>query len=137
MKISASKVDQFMRTAPGDARAILVYGPDGGLVRERANALARRIVDDLDDPFRVAELEPAMVKDDPARLADEAAALSMTGGRRVVRLRSAGDGQADIIASFLTEPLGDALILVEAGELPPRSKLRRAFESSKIAAALA
>ncbi len=136
MKISASKVDQFMRTAPGDAQAILVYGPDGGLVRERANALARRIVDDLDDPFRVAELEPAMLKDDPARLADEAAALSMTGGRRVVRLRSAGDGQADVIASFLADPLGDALILVEAGELPPRSRLRKAFESSKIAAAL-
>lgn len=136
MKISASKVDQFIRTPHGDVLAILVYGPDGGLVRERANALARRIVDDLDDPFRVAELEPAILKDDPARLADEAAALAMTGGRRVVRLRSAGDGQANVIESFLTDPLGDALILVEAGALPPRSKLRKAFESSKIAAAL-
>ncbi len=136
MKISASKVDQFIRSPDPDVRAILIYGPDGGLIRERSDVLARQLVDDLDDPFRVAELDPASLKDDPARFADEAAAIAMTGGRRVVRLRPAGDQQADVIATFLADPLGDALILVEAGELPPRSKLRKVFESSKIAAAL-
>lgn len=136
MKLSAGKVDAFIRSPDPAIQAMLIYGPDGGLIRERADALARRIVDDLDDPFRVAELDPAMLKDDPARLADEAAALAMTGGRRVVRLRPASDQQAAVIASFLADPLGDALILVEAGELPARSKLRKTFESSKIAAAL-
>ena len=111
---------------------MLVYGPDSGLIRERADSLARQIVDDLDDPFRVSELDPAMLKDDPARLADEAAALSMTGGRRVVRLRPTSDQQADVIASFLADPMGDALIIVEAGELQARSKLRKAIELSLI-----
>ena len=136
MKITASKIDPFIRSPDPDVRAILIYGPDGGLIRERSDVLARQIVDDLDDPFRVVELDPASLKDDPARFADEAAAIAMTGGRRVLRLRPAGDQQADVIASFLTDPLGDTLILVEAGELPPRSKLRKLFESSKIAAAL-
>ncbi len=136
MKIAASRVDQFIRSPDPDVRAILIYGPDGGLIRERSDMLARQIVDDLDDPFRVAELDPAALKDDPARFADEAAAIAMTGGRRVVRLRSAGDRQAIVIADFLSDPLGDSLILVEAGELAPRSALRKAFETSKIAAAL-
>ena len=136
MKLPASKVDEFIRSPGRDIRAMLIYGPDGGLIRERADALARQVVDDLDDPFRVSEIDGAALKEDPARLADEAAALAMTGGRRVVRLRPVSDQQADVIASFLADPMGDALILVEAGELAPRSKLRQAFEKSKIAAAL-
>ena len=136
MKFSASKVDEFIRSHDSGIRAILIYGPDGGLVRERADTLARQVVDDLDDPFRVAELNTASLKEDPATLADEAAALAMTGGRRVVRLRAAGDQQANVIASFLADPIGDSLILIESGDLPPRSKLRKAFESSRIAAAL-
>lgn len=136
MKIAVSRVDQFIRSPDPAVRAMLIYGPDGGLVRERADALARQVVDDLDDAFRVSELDTALLNKDPARLAYEAAVLAMTGGRRVVRLRPASDQQADVIASFLADPTGQALILVEAGELPPRSKLRKAFESSKIAAAL-
>ena len=136
MKFSASKVDGFMRSYDPNIRAILIYGPDGGLVRERADTLARQVVDDLDDPFRVSELSLATLREDPSRFADEAAALALTGGRRVVRLRAAGDKQAAVIAAYLSDPIGDSLILVESGELPPRSKLRKAFESSKIAAAL-
>ena len=136
MKYSASKVDGFMRSHDPDIRAILIYGPDGGLVRERADTLARQVVDDLDDPFRVSELSLATLREDPSRFADEAAALALTGGRRVVRLRAAGDKQADVIAAYLADPIGDSLILIESGELPPRSKLRKAFESSRIAAAL-
>ena len=115
---------------------MLLYGPDGGLVRERADALAGQVVDDLGDPFRVAELSPAQLKADPARLADEAAALAMTGGRRVVRLRPAGDDLGDLMAAFLADSPGEALVLVEAGELTPRSHLRKAFEAARNAAAL-
>ena len=125
-----------MRAPDPAARAVLVYGPDGGLVRERADALARHVVPDRADPFRVAELGPAQLKDDPARLADEAAALSFTGGRRVVRVREAADVQVDILIRFLDAPLGDALVIVEAGELGPRSRLRRLFEAAANAAAL-
>ena len=136
VKVSASKVDGFIRAPDPSVRAILVYGPDDGLVRERANILASQVVDDLADPFRVAELTPAHLKDDPARLADEAASLSMIGGRRVVRLRSATDKEASVLKGFLTDAPGDALVIAEAGELPPRSKLRKAFEAARNGAAL-
>lgn len=117
-------------------RAVLVFGPDGGLVRERITRLIRTVVPDQNDPFRVAELSPSILKDDPARLADEAAALSLMGGRRVVVVRDAADGATSVLQSFLTHPVGDALILFEGGDLGPRSSLRKLVEGADNAAAL-
>lgn len=136
MKISPAQADRFVASPDAELRAVLLYGPDGGLVRERADRLARSVVDDLSDPFRVAELTAANVADDPARLADEMAALSLTGGRRVVRLRDAGDGLADTLAALLDGATGDALLVIDAGELGPRSSLRKLCEASALAAAL-
>ncbi|MBI2240892.1 MAG: DNA polymerase III subunit delta [Magnetospirillum gryphiswaldense] len=137
MKLSGQKAEAFLRSPDPAARAVLVFGPDNGLVRERAVKLAKTIVPDLSDPFRVAELTPAILKDDPARLADEAAAMALTGGRRVVLVRDGGDTLTSAFQSFLGNPLGDALVVVEAGELGPRSTLRKLFEGADNAAALA
>jgi DNA polymerase-3 subunit delta len=98
--------------------------------------LTKSVCPDVADPFRVADLTPALLREDPARLADEMAALALTGGRRVVRLHDAGDGVTALLQSFLAEPVGDALLLVEAGELGPRSSLRRLFEGGDNSAAL-
>ena len=115
---------------------MLLYGPDAGLVRERAEALARTVCPDLQDPFRVADLTGAALAADPARLNDEAAQISLMGGRRVVRVREAGDAVAPLFGRFLSGTLGDALVVVEAGDLPGRSSLRRAFDDATAAAAI-
>ena len=137
MKIPPSRAERFVAKPEPAIRAVLVYGPDAGLVRERAERLCRGVVPEPTDPFRVAELSPANLRDDPARLADEAAQVSMLGGRRVVWVRDAVDGLAPVFESFLDEPVGDALVIVEAGDLASRSKLRALFESAGLAAALA
>lgn len=136
MKIKASDADRFAGRPDAKVRAILVYGPDSGLVRERMNALAASILDDLSDPFRIADLGESDLRGDPARLADEAAAIAMLGGRRVVRVRGAGDAVAKIFAGFLDDPAGDALVIVGGGDLGPRSALRKLFEEHRLAAAL-
>jgi DNA polymerase-3 subunit delta len=136
MKIGARQAEGFVRRPDAGVRAVLLYGADGGLVRERAEALAGSVVDDLADPFRVSPIAGPALAEDPARLADEAAALSMVGGRRVVWLRDAGERNADPLAAFLEAPVGDALIVVEAGELAARSRLRRLFEAAPNAAAI-
>ncbi|MDH3594453.1 MAG: DNA polymerase III subunit delta, partial [Rhodospirillales bacterium] len=137
MKVSASQAERFVRTPDPKIRGILVYGPDAGLVRERAEALARSVVEDPRDPFRVADLTARQLEADPARLADEAAALALTGGRRVVRVGEAGDAVSGLMKSFLANPAGDALVVVQAGELPARSSLRKVFESAELGAAVA
>ena len=136
MKIAPREAERFLREPDPDVRAVLIYGPDGGLVRERAEALHRTVVGDPTDPFRTAELTPADLKDGPARLTDEAAALSMTGGRRAVRLRAADDGLTPVLQEFLADTPGEALVIVEAGDLSARSPLRKIFEGAKTGAAV-
>ena len=137
MKIAPREADRFTAKPDPKAAAILVYGPDAGLVTSRIKTMMKTVVEDLADPFRIAELSDSDLKGDPARLADEAAAISMLGGRRVVRVRGATDGMAKIFGSFLAHPAGDALVLVEAGDLGPRSSLRSLFEGAENAAAIA
>src|SRR5205823_9108670 len=91
---------------------------------------------DLRDTFLVAELPAAALTADPARLADETAQISLMGGRRVVRVRDAGDAVAAIFGRFLAGAPGDAFVVVEAGDLPGRSSLRRAFDEAPAAAAI-
>ena len=136
-KVAGAAIDRFLKQPPPDMRAVLLYGPDDGMARERMQILARSVVPDPDDPFRLMELDSEALTADPARLGDEAAAIAMGGGQRVVMLRGISDKSAGPIVSFLDDPVGDALVLVTAGDLPPRSKLRKAFEASKHAAAIA
>ena len=137
MKIDARSLAGFLKRPDPAARAILLYGPDAGLIKERAELMARTVVEDLRDPFRIVDLTGDIVAGDPARLADEAAAIAMTGGRRVVRVRDAGNEATVAFESFLEHPMGDALIVVEGGELDGRSTLRKLFEKSDNAAAIA
>lgn len=135
MKITG-RADSFIAKPDPKMRAVLVYGPDTGLVRERLNALTKAVAGSVDDPFRVIEMSADTLRDDPARLRDEAAAMSFGGGRRVVRVRDAGDGLAELFESFGEETIGDALVIVSASDLGPRSKLRLAFEGAEHMAAL-
>ena len=137
MKIAPARADAFARKPGPAVRAVLVYGPDAGLVRERADLLAKSVVPDLQDPFLVAELTGDVLRQDPARLADEAAAMALTGGRRVVRVRDATDQIAEPVAHLLEGVPGDALVVIQAGDLGPRSALRRLAEGAETAAALA
>lgn len=136
MKVPANEAERFARAPRPDIRAILVYGPDAGLVRERGGILIRSVVEDPSDPFRVAELTGRQLSDDPARLADESAALALTGGRRVLVVDAVGDESAGLFATFLSAPPGEALVVLLAGDLPNRSKLRQAFEKAELGAAL-
>ncbi|HEV7998042.1 MAG TPA: DNA polymerase III subunit delta [Stellaceae bacterium] len=135
-KIAPARLAAFLQRPDPAIRAVLLYGPDAGLVRERADLLARTVCPDLRDPFRVADLTGAALAADPARLADEAAQLSLAGGRRVVRVRAAADGLARLFAGFLDDTPGDALIVAEAAELAGGSALRRVFDGSPRAAAI-
>lgn len=137
MIVKPSDAERYVSRPPSDLVAVLVFGPDQGLVRERAERLVKTVVPDLSDPFRVAELDETALAGDPARLADEAAALSMMGGRRVVRVRNAGNSLAKLFEGFLENPAGDALVVVEAGDLAKSASLRGAFEDAKNAAAIA
>jgi DNA polymerase-3 subunit delta len=136
VKLPAGRVEAFLRRPDTDIRAVLLYGPDAGLVRERADALGRQMSSDLHDPFRVADLTGALLAQDPARLHDEAAQISLMGGQRLVRVRGLVDLQSTVFERFLADPPEGALVVAEAGELPARAALRRVFDDAPRAVAI-
>ncbi|MGF1626168.1 MAG: DNA polymerase III subunit delta [Alphaproteobacteria bacterium] len=136
-KLGGAGLDRELAASRCGFRAYLLYGPDVGLAQERAERLVRRVVDDPADPFNVGLFSEKDVLEDPVRLADELAAQSLLGGRRVVRVREAGDRLAPALAGRLPADDAAALLVVEAGELTARSALRKLFEDSEGAAAIA
>tara|TARA_R110002110_G_scaffold415612_4_gene651959 strand:+ start:35527 stop:36558 length:1032 start_codon:yes stop_codon:yes gene_type:complete len=139
MKISAGRVTGFVANPDPGISAILVYGPNAGLVREHSNSLARKIIDDPSDPFRAAELTGAAIAETPTRLADELLALSFGGDRRLVTVRDGADGLTKSLESALdagAEANMNAVALIEAGALTGRSSLRKLCEKRDDCAAL-
>lgn len=138
MRIPAGRVDGFLRQPDKQARLVLIYGPDAGLVRERAELLTATAVDDPADPFRLVRLTGADIADQPARLGDEARTIPFGGGRKVVRVDLAGASKSALAAlkAYAADPCQDALVIVEAGDLGPRDALRVLFEKASGAAAL-
>jgi len=137
MEIKGRSVEGFLKAPPRGLRLALIFGQDAGMVRERADALAKLVVDDLSDPFRVADLSASEVRSDPARLGDEAAAIAMLGGRRVVRIRDADHTLAKVIEPFLGDPPGDALVVVEAGDIGKGALTRAVEGAGEIGASIA
>lgn len=136
MKLTWKQIEPFLKTPDPKARVILVYGPDNGLMRERAKKLALSVVEDLEDPFNVVTLNTDILIEDPARLSDEANAMSMMGGARLIRIENGGDKLSVCIKDYLDNASPENLVIIQAGELGPRSSLRQLCEKAKNAAAL-
>jgi DNA polymerase-3 subunit delta len=129
-------IDRFLASPPPETRAAVIYGRDRAIVRERADAIARKTVKDINDPFDVAVVTEGDIDGAPARLYDELAALSLMGGRRLVRLRlddkvSVDRAAAEALKAHLAGELNpDAFFLVEAGALGRESTLRKEAEKA-------
>lgn len=136
MKIEPRQAEAFLKKPDPKIRAVVIYGNDDGLIAERATQLARTVCEDLKDPFRVIDIAGDALKHDPARLADEFSAMSLMGGRRVVRVRPAGEESAEALENLVAAPAGDALIVLEGGSLTPRSALRTLAETEPTLAAM-
>jgi len=136
VKIEPRQVDAFLKKPDPKIRGVVIHGNDDGLIAERAAQLAKTVCEDLKDPFRVVDIAGDALKGDPARLADEFGAMSLIGGRRVIRVRPAGEESAAALENLAQAGAGDALIILEGGNLTPRSGLRSLAETEPNLAAL-
>ena len=118
MKIAAHQVSTALKSNSGYA-GLLVFGEDWGLVRERALTALRGALGGDTSPFRLATL----TREEHSRLRDEAGSRTLGGGRRVIHVQDAGDGLVGQLEK-LDLRATDILLVLEAGELPARSKLR-------------
>ncbi|OCW57345.1 DNA polymerase III subunit delta [Hoeflea olei] len=137
-QLKAHEFSGFIRREGTPYRIVLVYGPDRGLVSERAAQIAARTGVDLKDDFAVLKLEASDLGGDPGRLADEFGAISLFGGDRLVWVRDAGNERAlvDGVSALVDTEPGSSHLLIEAGDLKKGSALRKTVENSRTALAI-
>jgi DNA polymerase III subunit delta len=129
MIVSNSAAEQFLKRPPADIIFFLVHGTDEGLIRERARKLARYALGDAPDPLRLVRLDGDAIAREPGLLADEAHAISMFGGSRVVWLTAQGRDILPALSPLFENPPTECAIIVEAGSLKKGGELRSAFET--------
>src|SRR3954463_8125846 len=129
-------VDVFLKAPDAGRPIVLLYGPDAGLVRERADALVASALDDPNDPFSLVRLDGDELSAEPSRLVEEAMTMPLFGGRRAIRVRAGSRSFASGVDTLAEQPLKDCRIVIEAGELRPESPLRKACERAKTAVAI-
>lgn len=136
-------IERFLSRPDAAIRAALIYGRDLGVVRDRGQELAARLVPDPDNPFDVALLTEADIAEDGGRLEGELAAQSLAGGRRLVRVRLTTEKPAadKVIAEALLRHVAgelnpDAFLILEAGALGRDSALRKAAEKAAAVATI-
>lgn len=134
----AYEVDGWLARPDAQIGLVLLYGPDRGLVSERAGRFAVAAGLPLDDPFSVVRLDASAGDEAGGRLLDEARMVPMFAPRRLIWLRNASNQKplADAVAELAAAPAADALILIEAGDLKKGAPLRNAVESGPRAMAL-
>jgi DNA polymerase III subunit delta len=120
--------DAYVRSPRPEIQLYLVHGTDPGLAHERAAILVRGLLGEQADPFRLARLDADSIARDPGRLADEARAVPMLGGQRVIWIDAQSRDLARAIEPFIGSPPEDCWLIVEAGSLKRDSRLRAAFD---------
>jgi len=135
--LRGKEIDSFLAKPDPGRPIILLYGPDTGLVRERADALMASAVDDPNDPFSLIRLDGDELASEPSRLVDEAMTIPLFGGRRAIRVRAGTKNFASGIDTLAEMQPKDCRIVIEAGELRPDAPLRKACERAKTAVAIA
>lgn len=123
MKANRGQIERAL-DAPGqgasaDIRFYLLYGPD----EAGSQSLAKRLERAMGPQAERVDLDGATLKDDPARLADEAASFSMFGDKRWIRVSGMGEESVPALTALLeAEAAGNPVIAV-AGALKATSKL--------------
>ena len=140
MLLKGKQAADFARKPKPSVWAVLAFGEDEGLASDVAASLIKAWTPKSGN-MDVTTLDDDSIRKDPSLLFDGLEAVSLLGDPRVIRVRTSGDK----IAALLTEAIqkGDAQenyyaarLIIEAGSLQKRSKIRAAAEAAKLTACL-
>ncbi|RDE04852.1 DNA polymerase III subunit delta [Sphingomonas aracearum] len=133
MKASAAQVRAALERGGGDVRLFLLFGPDESGAQDLAALLART----MGPGAERVDLEPAQLRGNPGRLADEAAALSLFGDKRHIRVAGAGEESVEAVSLLLDAPRAGNPAVMIAPSIKAASKLAKLALGHPAAMALA
>ncbi|MCQ1852156.1 DNA polymerase III subunit delta [Neorhizobium galegae] len=132
-EVKSHEFDRFVEKSSDLYKIFVIYGPDRGLVSERAALIAGKTGVSQDDPFAMLKLDVSDLQGDPGRLLDEVNSLGLFGGSKLVWLRGAANEKPllDAMQALVDGPPPANILIVEAGDLKKGSGLRKIAEPSR------
>lgn len=138
MKITSRDAASFLKNPKSGTALILIYGPDAmrsSLTRQ--DFLKAHLGENADEEMRLTRMTGAELRSEPASLQDAIKAIGFFPGARGVLVDAATDNLAPIFKDALAGwQDGDAIVVVEAGNLGKGSALRKLAEAAPNAAAI-
>ena len=122
MKASEARLRAALDRPPADIRLFLLHGPDAASAEGHVDRLRIAMGPDAE---RV-DLEGATLRAEPARLVDEASALSLFGGARWIRVTGVGEESLTAIEATLAMPSAGAPVVMLAPALRTTAKVVKA-----------
>lgn len=134
--IKAQQAEVFSKIPDKNIIAVLVYGPDAGLVSERARSITDAFAKREGGDAEVIRIEESDLDGDGDRLAIELQTIPMFGGGKVVRTTAGRKINAAMFKDLFSGGALAAGLVCEAGNLKATDALRKLFESTGWAAAV-
>jgi len=137
-EIKSHEFDGFLQNAARNYRVFVIYGPDRGLVSERAAQIAAKTGVDLNDAFSLIKLDVGDLQNDAGRLLDEVNAIGLFGGEKLVWIRGAANEKAlvDSLQIIAESPPEASFVIIEAGDLKKGAGLRKVAEPARSVATI-
>lgn len=127
MKAAKGSIGRSVDEPDRQIRFYLFHGGD----EAQSSALGERLVSALKATKH--SLTGASLRVDPALLADEACAIDMFGGARVIWVQPAGDEIVDSVEALLSAPASESPVVAIAGKLGKTSSLLKLAEAHGLA----
>ena len=141
MKRQGRQAESFCTAPDRSVLAALIFGKPGAPVSELAESLSAKWIGQADPPLDRKRMSPEEARAEPDVLLDNLFSESLFGGASLVQVTISRETEARPFLDALDElekatdpPAGRLLII--AGDLGPRSKLRKTFETADRAVSL-
>lgn len=138
MKVTARDQASFLARPRKDCAAILLFGPEPmRTALTRQDLLKTCLGANAAEDMRLTRMTGAQLRSEPAQLQDAIKAIGFFPGPRGVLITDVGDQATKVLKDAL--PVweeGDAVVILEAGNLGKGSSLRKLVEAAPNAAAI-
>ncbi|MEM6384911.1 MAG: DNA polymerase III subunit delta [Pseudomonadota bacterium] len=130
MKLSTREAPGYFAKPDPKSLGLLIYGADAMRVALRRQEVIKALIGEAgEDEMRLTRIPAAELRKDPALLLDAIKSQGFFPGTRVAFVEDAGDGLSATIETAVDAwQQGDAHVIVTAGQLAAKSKLRKLFE---------
>jgi DNA polymerase III subunit delta len=135
-EIKAHQLDRALPDALKTAALFLVHGSDAGHVHERALQIAAASGVSKSDPFLYIHGDADDFLAEQGRLVDEASSISMFGGKKLIWLQLGSRNALASCQALLDQPILEAIVILEGGELRKGHALRTLCETAPRAIAI-